>query len=274
MLKSQQITIIYYIFMTDQPKHKHQVAYDEQAQDFYDESNYLISWQGAGRRYIVDFFGRQENPQDTKITELGCASGRVIDLATQWFEESNITGIEISPEQAAIAAERFPEANIAVGNIADPALELPGEQDIVYTHMVFEHLTPAELAQTFDNAYQALKPGGALMFVVTHPEKILIAEGDGIDPTTGEFQTTAPWGDGNMITNYYITKEQYEQMLAKAGFETVEMSDVHVMGMTDDEWNNVPDNMREAQQETLAKYNNKYNGLIRLGVVAKKPLAA
>ena len=61
----------------------------------------------------------------------------------------DITGVEISPDQVVMAHERIPAATFVVGDISDASLltEKSGTFDVVFSHMVFEHLSDEQLEQ-------------------------------------------------------------------------------------------------------------------------------
>ena len=134
---------------------------------------------------------------DKKFLDFGSASARVEAgvLLPNGVLPENITGVEISPDQVKMAQSRIPEAHFLVGNVADPDL-LSGEEgtyDVVFSHMVFEHLDDAQLAAACTNAHRLLKKGGAFAFIVTHPDKMTNLDGSMVT-AYGPFKTSAPWG--------------------------------------------------------------------------------
>lgn len=109
---------------------------------------------------LLSFF-----PRDSKILEVGCASGALLQhLARQGF--TNLWGVDISEE----AVRRARDRGLARVAIAD-AVALPFESgtfDIVVSSDVLEHIPNDEGA--VKEWARVLKPGGTLfLFVPAHP---------------------------------------------------------------------------------------------------------
>lgn len=241
------------------------VVYDAFSEAFR-QADQLPTWRFAGKpameKLLGDSFGSH-----ARFLELGSASARVEAgvLIPAGVRPEDITGIEISPEQVEMAKARIPGAEFIVGDISDKnLLAEKGEMfDAVFSHMVFEHLDDAQLAQTCANAYRLLKSGGTFAFVVTHPDKMTDLEGN-LVTTFGAFKTTAPWG--GELHNWRRSVEQTLDIVQSAGF-TVEL----VEGVQFPE--EPPAGLDAEDLAVFREASKKYRAYpaIRLAVKATKP---
>lgn len=230
-------------------------AYDEAAEAFAQQSENLPTWVHIGRPAMIAMLAPFFNRDDVTMLDLGSASGRVERfLIDNGITPSNITGIEISPEQVGMAQRRFPEINFQVGDVS--TVELPENNfDVAISHMVFEHLNDEQLLATFVNTHRALKPEGTFAFVVTHPDKITAS--DGITEK-GAFVTSAPWG-GELV-NYFRFVPDFVAALEQAGFTNIEVSHHPIPEVANAE------GLSQQDYEHYAPYGN-----VRLAIKATKP---
>lgn len=194
------------------------VVYDDFSKAFR-EADKLPTWQFVGKPAMEKLLEACFGP-DTRFLEFGSASARVEAgvLIPHGISPSNITGIEISPEQVEMAKARIPGAHFIVGDVTDPSLlsDQSGTYDVVFSHMVFEHLDDEQLARACANACRLLKSGGTFAFVVTHPDKMTDLNGN-LVTVFGAFTTTAPWG--GELQNWRRSVEQTLQTVRGAGFQ-------------------------------------------------------
>ena len=126
--------------------------------------------------------------------------------------------------------------------------------------MVDEHLDNQGLLEVSKNTLNALKTGGTLVIVFTHPDKITASSGISKE---GWFETTFPWkgpnGEFKKGKNYFRSKETYIKILEEAGFVIDSVED----------WK-IPPEAESENKEEYEKYK-KY-GNIRLAVKAHKPI--
>lgn len=239
-------------------------VYDDFSKAF-GEADKLPTWRFAGKPALERLLQGLLGP-NTRVIEFGSASGRVPlgVLLPHGVLAENIAGVEISPEQVEMAKARIPGASFTVGDITDESLlsDTSGVFDIVFSHMVFEHLSDEGLAKACANANRLLKPGGIFAFVVTHPDKMTDLDGN-LVTSYGAFVTSAPWG--GELHNWRRSVEQTLQIVSGAGFavemtEEVQFPEVAPEGL--DEKDLV------AFQEASRKYR-KYPA-IRLAIRARK----
>lgn len=235
-------------------------VYDRDAQAFAEQSSQLITWRFIGSKALdknlAEFYGRK----DIKVLDQGSASGRVVEhLIQNGIPAENIDGIEISPEQVKIAEAKNLGAHFRVGDLRKDALP-QNTYNVVTRHMVDEHLDNEGLLEVSKNTLSALKPGGTLVVVFTHPDKITTSSGVNKE---GWFETTFPWKgrDGKLEKgqNYFRTVDPYIKILEKAGFVIDSVED----------WKIPP----EAEYTNKAEYEKyKSYGNVRLAVKAHKPI--
>ncbi|MFA5998038.1 MAG: class I SAM-dependent methyltransferase [Candidatus Paceibacterota bacterium] len=194
------------------------VVYDAFSEAFR-EADQLPTWRFAGKPAMEKLLGASFG-SNARFLDLGSASARVEAgvLLPAGVRPEEITGVEISPEQVGMAKARIPGAIFFVGDITDVSLlsDQSGEYDVVFSHMVFEHLDDAQLALACANAFRLLKSKGTFAFVVTHPDKMTDTEGN-LVTTFGAFKTTAPWG--GELHNWRRSVEQTLDIVEGAGFQ-------------------------------------------------------
>lgn len=232
-------------------------VYDAFAEEFA-KSDALPTWRYVGKpameKIFAPFWGR-----DVSYLDMGSASGRVIRgiLIPNGVKPELITGVEISPDQVEIAKSTIPGANFIVGDITQ-VKHPEGTFDVVFSHMVFEHLDDAQLAAASAIAYEALKPGGTFGFVVTHPDKMTDLEGN-LVTTYGHFKTSAPWG--GELDNWRRSVDDTHLIVRNTGFEIAQSDEL--------QFPEVPADSSEEDRAAYEKYS-RYPA-IRLLIVARKP---
>ncbi|WP_013320694.1 class I SAM-dependent methyltransferase [Gloeothece verrucosa] len=109
------------------------------------------------------------------IVELGCGSG----LLTQELVKANyqVLGIDISPEMIAIARQRLPNIEFRLESLFKA--DIPPCQAVISVGECFNYLfdtdnNSALLVNLFRRIYNALTPGGVLIFDLVEMEKILL----------------------------------------------------------------------------------------------------
>lgn len=244
--------------MTERRKNKRKMGdmeelYNRQAVPFADRSSQLFWWVTIGEqafdRHLGEFYGRK----GLQILDLGCASGRVeLFLMERGVAPQSFTGVELSPDQVAIARGRIPDATFVVGDITEVDLP-PGKFGLAISNMVLEFLDPEQLAKALKNTFGWLRPGGVFFFITTHPAKMKATSGLG---GSGVFTVPFPWGGEG--SNYYRTVEDFREAVEGAGFVIEALEEL-----------NVPAESRDIDSEEYARY--KQYPYIRLVVRATKP---
>lgn len=234
--------------------------YDHDAQAFAEQSSQLITWRFIGSKALdknlTEFYGRK----DIRVLDEGSASGRIVEhLIQNGIPAENIDGVEISPEQVKISIAKNLGAHFKVGDLRKDALP-ENTYDVITRHMVDEHLDNEGLLEVSINTLNALKAGGVLVVVFTHPDKITASSGINKE---GWFETTFPWkgsnGEFEKGQNYFRPLEIYIKILKEVGFVIDSVED----------WK-IPPEAEAFNKDEYAKYK-KY-GNVRLAVKAHKPI--
>lgn len=235
-------------------------TYNRDAQAFAEQSSQLMTWKFIGSKALdknlAEFYGKK----DIKVLDEGSASGRIVEhLIQNGIPAENIDGIEISPEQVKIAIAKNLGAHFKVGDLRKDALQ-KNIYDVITRHMVDEHLDNQDLLEVSKNTLNALKVGGTLVVIFTHPDKITASSGINKE---GWFETTFPWkgpnGEFKKGQNYFRPVEVYIKILKKAGFLIDSVED----------WK-IPQEAEAENKDEYKKY--KSYGNIRLAVKAHKPI--
>jgi SAM-dependent methyltransferase len=138
-------------------------------------------WMGRGESYSVlgDWSARKPimellNPSATeKVLDAGCADG-FMTRRIAW-RGAHVTGIDRKKGMIAVARQAQHEAllpTLAGYDLGDiTQMQYPPESfDAVLCSAVLMFLTESEILAFYENAYQALRPGGRLVISVTHPD--------------------------------------------------------------------------------------------------------
>ncbi len=99
-----------------------------------------------------------------KLLDLGCGDG--LDLVHYKKLGAEIYGLDASEELIEIAKKRLPDENIQLGFFE----KIPFQNhffDIVLSKYAI--MTSTDMKPIFKEIFRVLKPGGTMMYLVTHP---------------------------------------------------------------------------------------------------------
>ncbi|WBV61802.1 methyltransferase domain-containing protein [Chryseobacterium camelliae] len=128
--------------------------YDSLAKD-YDKNRFENSYGkyiDQQERLFLDSFIK--NRGFSKILDLGCGTGRLLDFATH--------GTDFSPEMIKIARTKYPEKTIAVGEISDIPFHV--EFDCIFCFHVIMHQNKEKTQSFLNECYKKLQSNGILIF--------------------------------------------------------------------------------------------------------------
>lgn len=96
--------------------------------------------------------------------DFGCGVGRLTEPLADMFD--TVTGIDISAEQIRLAQERVQRPNVTfqVNAAADLAAYESDSFDLVYAHVVFQHMRPELTFGYLTEFARVLRPGGVACF--------------------------------------------------------------------------------------------------------------
>jgi SAM-dependent methyltransferase len=135
--------------------------------------------------------------------DLGCGGGEFLCfLRESGF--ADLKGIDISPQQVALAQQRGLE-NVFVGDVLTALPSEPQQYDVIAALNLLEHLTRDELFTLLDAVKAHLKPGGVLLVVVPNAR--------------GVFGAKVRWAD--ITHELSFTPEAIRQVFTVVGLEVI-----------------------------------------------------
>ncbi len=120
-----------------------------------------------GRAY--DWYLRSWLPEDKQanILDVACGNGSLLHFFRQ-RGYSKLTGVDISPEQVALAGQVIPDVHQA--NVLDFLESHCGEFDLITGLDLIEHFQKDEVLRFLDGCYHSLKTGGRLILQTPNAE--------------------------------------------------------------------------------------------------------
>ena len=141
-------------------------------------------------------------PSAGQVLDIGCGQGELVKLLLT--DGYDAYGVDVSPEQVAIAHEAGIE-HVGHGDYRDTLTGRRGQLAAVTATDLLEHLTKAEVLDTFDYVADSLKSGG--VFVARVP--------NAVSPLGGHIR----YGDFTHESSY--TARSVQQLAATSGFCSV-----------------------------------------------------
>ncbi len=103
------------------------------------------------------------------ILDMGCGPGNFLYLLAR-LGYTNLTGVDLSPEQVALARQWCPQATIVHGDARKVLAENVGRFGLVAGFDVIEHFRKEELLELSVLVAQALRPGGRVILQTLNAE--------------------------------------------------------------------------------------------------------
>jgi 2-polyprenyl-3-methyl-5-hydroxy-6-metoxy-1,4-benzoquinol methylase len=113
-----------------------------------------LAWSGHHLRPLLHGL-----PRDAHILELGCGTGGFLEALHGWGY-LNAEGVDVSPEQVALARERG--VNVTLGEASD-RLDCQDRWHAIVALDVLEHFTAEEGLRLLERCSERLVPGGRLL---------------------------------------------------------------------------------------------------------------
>ncbi len=178
-------------------------------------ASYGRDWQDAGERFdaasadrwgkAYDWYLRGWLPQrrDAAIADLACGQGRLL----HWLKLrgcTNLTGVDISPDQVAVARQVVPTVDQA--DVLAWLGERAGRFDLLIGLDIVEHLARDEALRFLELCWAALKPGGRLVLQTPNADS--------------PFGLSVRYGDVTHEWAYNVNA--LTRLLRRAGFAAIE----------------------------------------------------
>ena len=100
---------------------------------------------------------------DEGVLDIGCGTGNLDLMLAELLEEGAICAIDIAPKMIETARRKAKERSHGIDYKVGSSTSLPyqaGEFDVVFTCLVYHHLTYKSKEETLREIYRILKPGG------------------------------------------------------------------------------------------------------------------
>lgn len=134
---------------------------------YYRSSERELTRYHAGMRKAFDWFFSENTPYGKHVLDVGCGDG----IQLGWLIEAgalSATGIELSPEKAAVAKEYTPLADVLNCDFHDDSQLSKTGYDIIFSSHSLEHAyDPGAVVQVW---LRHLTPGGRICIVLPYPD--------------------------------------------------------------------------------------------------------
>jgi len=171
----------------------------QDAPEIFDEDT---AWHwGRAQRYYL----RRWLPEDksAKIVDLACGGGKLLYFFKR-MGYTNISGVDISPDQVKLARQVTPDVDEA--NVLDWLEAHPASFDIITGFDIVEHFHKDEVLRFLDACHSALKPGGGLILQTPNAD--------------------SPWGmssrHGDFTHEVGFNPNALSRLLSLTGFQQIE----------------------------------------------------
>lgn len=160
------------------------------------------------RALTHDVLRRLSDRPNASILDVGCGNGSLLDLARQ-CGYTRLAGVDISPEQVAIARDRG-LTNIACEDLIPYLTRTRSTFDAITAVDVIEHFDPGDVVRVLAGIRDALRPGGILILRSPNAE--------------GPFGGRIRYGD--LTHGLAFTRSSICQACLAAGYKDVEVHSV------------------------------------------------
>jgi len=118
-------------------------------------ADYQVWAQGAAKR----FAGWLPVDRSASVLDMGCGAGNFL-FTLQQLGYSNLTGVDLSPEQVTLARQWCPEAKVIEADVFDVLKGNPDHFALISGLDIIEHFRKDEVLPFLELVHGALLPGG------------------------------------------------------------------------------------------------------------------
>lgn len=192
--------------MTDEYRSR---IYEKYAANFQDAAGVFdeaaaAAWGKAYRSYLKGWLPAD---REAAVVDVACGGGKLLFFFKQ-MGYSKVSGVEISPDQAALARQVLPD--VAQQDVLAFLEQHSTQFELITGLDVIEHLHKAEVLRFLDGCYSALKPGGRIILQTPNAD--------------------SPWGAslryGDFTHEVGFTPDSLARLLRLSGFQGVEAREV------------------------------------------------
>lgn len=113
-----------------------------------------------GRAIAYHLRGWMPPKKDSRVLDLACGGGKLLFFFSERGYK-NLTGVDISPDQVALASQVTPD--VRHESVLDYLESNPGSHDLITGYDIIEHFEKDEALRFLDGCFRALRPGGRLI---------------------------------------------------------------------------------------------------------------
>lgn len=113
-----------------------------------------------GRAIAYHLRGWMPPKKDSRVLDLACGGGKLLFFFSERGYK-NLTGVDISPDQVALAGQVTPD--VRHESVLDYLESNPDSHDLITGYDIIEHFEKDEALRFLDGCFSALRPGGRLI---------------------------------------------------------------------------------------------------------------
>lgn len=137
-----------------------------------DDNELKLGWFAKYVELNYSPFLQERSPSETQILEIGCNKGYLISaLASLGFQK--LKGIDLSPDDVAIAKRLVPKAELLCVNAESYLKQHANTYDVIVLKAVLEHINKESVLSFLTNIRNALKQDGAAIIDVPNMDWLL-----------------------------------------------------------------------------------------------------
>jgi ubiquinone/menaquinone biosynthesis C-methylase UbiE len=200
--------------------------------DHFSSTRHTFNWE-----HVADAILYLQINKGSKVLDLGCGNGRVIDILEKF--NINYTGLDISENLIKLAQKKYPEKEFIVSDLLKTPFS-DNEFDYVLSLATLHHIPSEEQRlNALLEINRVLKPGGIILITVWYfwddpvfkkemDKKFISHKSTKAELEYGDF--LKPWRDNkkNVLAERYFhawEKTEIEDLLNKTGFGEIKLKD-------------------------------------------------
>lgn len=160
-------------------------GFDSWAEDYSNILDKFTSKSGENSIFFVelkmkllrDYFNNKANSH-LKILDFGCGTGRTAKFVKKYFPKSEFFGVDPSKKSIAVAKKNYPKKNYPNYSFdtldTKRGLNLKRKFDIIFSAVVFHHISPRQRKAALRQILNSLKDGGFFVLFEHNPYNPLV----------------------------------------------------------------------------------------------------